>query len=276
VRLWISNHVDVPPFVIPVRGTEDLPVPAGCVRIGVDPLRVEMPGVPEAQLEQTFALTASYEQPTYFQLGANTLEAHQLVYTMMRPGQMLDVSVVLSGEMPGGVCSLQAQIQGGAGAGNYTAHVHRVQGAPIPQDLLPVPGAPFAVSPPAGFIPTPPQNAGELARFVDQTGQSVRVGLIDLRDEGLQGYLDRTDRLAEAGTIVPLSGISHEPHIAGAESLSFLHRPSGSGYVVTQYAGQGVMVIIDDMIELSPAEVTQMLRGWRWLTPRRTAAAEGT
>lgn len=264
-RIWRSGQLPTPFFMIPMGGGPDLPVPAGCARLEVEPVRAGTPGAHESEAERTFSVEGSCGRAVRTQIGDRAYEGFEFSYSVRRGEEGTRATLVISRDMPGGVCSADVVLEGGRHTGSAEIRFVRAEEAPAPAGLKAFPEAGFGFGPPAGYEEQAEKGNGEVVRYRNSAGRVIAIRQVDLGPGGLEGYRRGFRDRAARDANLSVSGSGFWNHVAGRESFSYDLTDRNVGFVATERGGKGYEVRIDGMPEMRPDEVPAILAGWRWI-----------
>jgi hypothetical protein len=259
-----SDDIPTPRFGISLPRQADLPVPPGCLKLDVTPLKAGTPGVHDIDIESTFSLSGKYGESIQFQVGKKQLQAHTFKYVLQAGKGTSETTATVSSEIPGNVCSIAHDAKGGRRTGKFTMSIVDVSEAPVPANLETFEDNGFAFSPPDSYKKAAEHGADEIVRYTNTDGHHIAISVIDLGPRGLTGYREAMSNKATSDGSISLSSGRSE-HLAGEESVSVSNLKTKDGYVVAEHRGKGYRVFISGKYAMKPADIGQILYGWRWV-----------
>jgi len=165
IMLWESSGFKTPSFQIPLRGSEDLPIPPGCVGFHYLPVRGPRDGVEAREAERAVEIRGEYTGEETVTISGKEYACSKFSYTEVGVGRRTRVEMMVSSEIPGH-CYLFSGISTGTKPGSFEMRVKAIEESTTPEGLVAFPEYGMGCVPPPGWKEVATEGEQEAARWV--------------------------------------------------------------------------------------------------------------
>ncbi len=258
IHSWVVPKLRSPSFKVELDKHLAFRLPAGCVKMEVVPHNKNAEGVAAFERESSAPATGRYKQTMIYKLGDKSLEAHEMVFTLVARKGKRSTTYTVSKDMPGEICAMAID-----GPVSGTLRVTAITPAPLPNGLAFFPKEGFAFAAPAGYTTAAKPRKGEVVRYV-KGDDFMAVSILEL---GKGGLIELKDALRQPDNKYDLEyvGSSRGRHLAGHRSFDAKHTKTKTPVIVTQHGGRAYLLSASALDRLTASDTRDFLKGWRWL-----------